>query len=116
MPHQKSGKNSLSLATGIPRETIRRKVSELKTLGWITNDKKTGLRITPKCVTHFAPDFSLKVLDQMLGVAGILRDLLGSAISEQPALTKTHTSETTSLPKSVKGSKNVKRAPQSPSS
>lgn len=76
---------SLSLATGIPRETIRRKVNELEKLGWITNDKQTGLRITLKCGEHFAPDFSLRVLDRMLGAAGVLQTLLRSVSPKKTA-------------------------------
>ena len=41
---------SISSSTGIPRETVRRKVSHLILHGWIDRDTRGGLTITPKAV------------------------------------------------------------------
>ena len=56
---------SISSSTGIPRETVRRKVSHLIQNGWISRDAKGGLTITAKaaalCLQPFddenLPDF-----------------------------------------------------------
>ena len=51
---------SISSSTGIPRETVRRKVSHLIQQGWIDRDARGGLTITPKamalCLKPFHED------------------------------------------------------------
>ncbi len=39
---------SLAAATGLPRETIRRKVARLIELGWLEKTGRADVRITPK--------------------------------------------------------------------
>ncbi len=68
---------SLSCATRIPRETVRRKIAELKRRGWVEELPGKGLRITPACADHFAPDFSLNILRRMLKAARTIEHVLG---------------------------------------
>jgi DNA-binding transcriptional MocR family regulator len=74
---------SMSAATGIPRETVRRKVAELERRGWIENVPKKGLRITPACSDHFAPDFSIKILSELLKAARTIEHVLSAVKSRK---------------------------------
>lgn len=76
---------SMSCATGIPRETVRRKVAELKKRGWIEDVPKQGLRVTKACADHFGEGFSLRVLNEMLRASRIIEALL--AAGEEGGLT-----------------------------
>lgn len=77
---------SLSQSTGIPRETIRRKVKQLIDKGWVENVRGNGLRITPKCSQQLRPEVSVRVLDLLLGVAETIRSVMkepvGGGVSE----------------------------------
>jgi hypothetical protein len=78
---------SLSSATGIPRETVRRKVLELKKRGWIEEVPKEGLRITRKCADHFGPNFSITILSELLEASRAIEQILRPSIDE-PSLSK----------------------------
>jgi hypothetical protein len=67
---------SVSCATGIPRETVRRKVAELKKRGWIEDEPEQGLRITQACADHFGADFSLRFLNGLLRASRHIESLL----------------------------------------
>ena len=67
---------SLSMATGIPRETVRRKVAELLERGWLVKVGRYGLRITPACGNHFGPDFSIRILSELLRASRMLERIL----------------------------------------
>lgn len=67
---------SMSCVTGIPRETVRRKIAKMKKLGWIVDDKVHGLRITQVCADHFGADFSLRFLDGLLKASRAIEGLL----------------------------------------
>lgn len=67
---------SISCATGIPRETVRRKVTALKKRGWIEDEPEQGLRITQACADHFGADFSLRILNGMMRAARNIEALL----------------------------------------
>lgn len=69
---------SLSCATAIPRETVRRKIAELKKRGWIVDVPKQGLRLTPACADHFGPDFSLNILGRLLKAARTIEHILST--------------------------------------
>lgn len=62
--------NALSIAgyTGIPRETVRRKVNELIRLGWVSRDDNGDLVPTPKAASDLAQstDATLNYLDAIL--------------------------------------------------
>jgi len=47
---------SLSQSTGVPRETVRRKVKQLVDLGWIEPHNRKGLFITSKWIDRLTGD------------------------------------------------------------
>lgn len=67
---------SMSCATGIPRETVRRKIAELKKRGWVEAVPAQGLRITKACADHFGADYSLRFLNGLLRSSRIIEALL----------------------------------------
>lgn len=69
---------SLAQSTGLPRETIRRKMARLKELGWIEQVGRREVRITPKVGQHFMPDFNVRLLANLLQTADRVRGLLAS--------------------------------------
>ncbi len=71
--------HSLSEATGIPRETIRRKITKLLERGWIEKVEGQGLRITPACVEHFAHSFNVPTLAGLLSTASAINELLAGS-------------------------------------
>lgn len=75
---------SISCATDIPRETVRRKVAELKKKGWLEDSPKQGLRITKACADHFGADYSLRFLNGMLRTSRIIESLLAEEVSHSP--------------------------------
>lgn len=56
-PHAPEALNARSIAdfSGIPRETVRRKVDDLIALGWVERDEKGHLRATHKSAVDLAP-------------------------------------------------------------
>lgn len=58
---------SISEYTGIPRETVRRKINELITRGWIVKDD-AKLIVTKKCADDLAPltEIGISYLANML--------------------------------------------------
>lgn len=67
---------SISSATGIPRETVRRKTAELKKRGWVEELSKQGLRITQTCADHFGADYSFRFLNGLLRASRKIEALL----------------------------------------
>jgi DNA-binding transcriptional ArsR family regulator len=67
---------SLATATGIPRETVRRKIARLTELGWVEKIGRAEVRITRKVGDHFMPDFNLILLGNLLKTAENIRNLL----------------------------------------
>lgn len=69
---------SLAAATGLPRETVRRKIARLVDLGWVEKTGRAEFRITPKVAEHFTPDFNIRLLDQLLQTADRIRGALST--------------------------------------
>lgn len=67
---------SISCVTGIPRETVRRKITAMKKRGWLEDSPEQGLRITQACADHFGADFSLRFLNGLLRASRIIESLL----------------------------------------
>lgn len=67
---------SLSNATGIPRETVRRKADKLVKQGWVTRDPKGGFLVTPQAARHFSADFNVRSLADLLETSDELRSIL----------------------------------------
>lgn len=67
---------SISCVTGIPRETVRRKITAMKKRGWLEEVPQQGLRITQACADHFGADFSLRFLNGLLRASRNIESLL----------------------------------------
>ena len=103
---------SISCATGIPRETVRRKVAELKKRGWIEDEPEQGLRITQACADHFGTDFSLRILNGMLRASRNIEALLAKETNQPPpapsSLRQTKSRKATPRPQSKTRNKKKK--------
>ena len=79
IPYAVSNAYSLAQASGIPRETMRRKLEKLKALGWICESENGGLSLNPDTVPPLAERFKdynqtllirmRKALQQLEGIA-----------------------------------------------
>ena len=76
---------SISCATGIPRETVRRKIATMLKRGWLVNIPKQGLRITEACAEHFGPHHTMGILDAMLRTSATIQGLLDDSTDNQAA-------------------------------
>jgi DNA-binding transcriptional ArsR family regulator len=76
---------SLAAATGLPRETIRRKITRLETLGWVERAGRREVRITAAVARHFQPDFNFNLLSNLLTTAERIRAVLQSPPAPTPS-------------------------------
>ncbi len=67
---------SLAQSTGLPRETVRRKILELEKRGWVERSGRREVRITAKVGEVFLPDFNVRILSGLLRTADRIRTLL----------------------------------------
>lgn len=69
---------SLSEATGVPRETVRRKVKQLVELGWIEPHNRKGLFITDRWIDRISRNEAAGILSDFretaVQVGKLLRD------------------------------------------
>lgn len=102
---------SLSSATGIPRETVRRKVADLKKRGWIEDVPRKGLRITSACAYHFGPDFSMTILAELLKASRAIEHVLGTGagLPASEPLPRKQTSSRKQAKKSARNSRPLSR-------
>jgi len=70
---------SLAAATGIPRETVRRKIDQLVKRGWLLRTANGSVRMRPAVGQHFRPDFNVRLLRELLEVSDQLRRVLASS-------------------------------------
>ncbi len=70
---------SMAEATGMPRETIRRKIARLEALGWVVRGERREVRITPKIGETFLPDCNVKLMNGLLETARRIQRLLDKA-------------------------------------
>jgi DNA-binding GntR family transcriptional regulator len=75
---------SLSEATGIPRETVRRKIARLMQLGWLVRWPQSGYTVTAKPLQQFGPSFNVVRLNDFLDTAARLRALVAMDRSSDP--------------------------------
>jgi len=68
---------SISAATGIPRETVRRKIDKLIEKGWIVKTEKGDLTVSDTVSDHFAKDFNKRTLVELIETSECLKQLLG---------------------------------------
>lgn len=68
---------SIAAATGLPRETVRRKIVRLVELGWIHRHDNGHLFITDVALEQFGSMLSARALAELLETADHARRLLG---------------------------------------
>lgn len=66
---------SISEATGIPRETVRRKIDMLIKKGWVYKNEKGHIYLTPEVAQHFE-QFLFNSIEALLPSARALIDVL----------------------------------------
>ncbi len=76
---------SISSSTGIPRETVRRKVSHLIQHGYIDRDSKGGLTITAKAVGLCLKPFDEENQSDFLTTASRIEAVMASAKVPRPS-------------------------------
>jgi len=67
---------SLSQATGVPRETVRRKIKQLMELGWVEQHNRKGLFITTKWMDRISREEAAGILAEFRDAARKIEDLL----------------------------------------
>lgn len=104
---------SVSCATGIPRETVRRKVQLLKKRGWVEEVPKEGLRITQACSDHFGADYSLRFLNGLLRASRNIEALLAEEDTGRRPAGNPSSSRSPRRPAPVKTRRKTKSPPHS---
>lgn len=69
---------SIIEATGIPRETVRRKVDKLLKKGWLTKNSKGEIFITDSVGPTFMTEFNRSLLQELLDAYKQIRSVLES--------------------------------------
>lgn len=64
---------SIAAATGLPRETVRRKIARLVELGWIERRENGHLFLTVRAITHFGHLLGSRDLPELLDTADRIR-------------------------------------------
>ena len=72
---------SIAAATGIPRETVRRKVAYLVRRGFLLQDASADLYVAPSTAPHFEA-FNLDVLNDLLATVHQVHELIASGDAE----------------------------------
>ena len=76
---------SLSAATGIPRETVRRKIATLVKRGWVKRNAKGEVVLVSTVARHFQPDLNVQqLLSELLELNDQLKATLASANRNEP--------------------------------
>ncbi len=76
---------SISTATGIPRETVRRKIDKLVHKGWVVKNDRGEVYMSESVSEHFTKDFTKRTLADLLETSRCILELL-----ERPATRKGH--------------------------
>jgi hypothetical protein len=66
---------SISQSTGIPRETVRRKIAKLVKKGWMEQNTKGEVIITQAVCLKFVPELNNEMLNTVLTAGNDIRDL-----------------------------------------
>jgi hypothetical protein len=66
---------SIAQASGIPRETVRRKVDKLVGKGFVSRDAKGGLAVTRKVGRHFR-EFDRETMEGLVDLAERIRSMV----------------------------------------
>lgn len=68
--------STLSRATGIPRETVRRKIAALQQRGWLAATAAGRFRMNEQALEYFCHFFNVEMLKDFLDTAARLRTLV----------------------------------------
>lgn len=85
--------SAFSRSTGIPRETVRRKIASLLQRGWLAATASGGFRVTDCARDYFGYPFALDALNDFLATDERLRQLLELAPDARPPWTALPTHE-----------------------
>lgn len=69
---------SVSEATGIPRETVRRKIDKLLERGWLVKGARGEVTMSDAVSEHFTRNFNKTLLTELLEASQCITRLLGS--------------------------------------
>jgi len=67
---------SISQASGIPRETVRRKIDKLEKKGWVVKNDRGEVCISEKVSDQFTKGFNAKILAELLEASECIRNIL----------------------------------------
>jgi hypothetical protein len=67
---------SISQSTGIPRETVRRKIDKLQQKGWAVKNDRGEVYISETVSDHFTKGLNIKILAELLEASESIRNLL----------------------------------------
>jgi predicted RNA binding protein YcfA (HicA-like mRNA interferase family) len=70
---------SISQATRIPRETVRRKIEKLQQKGWVVKNDRGQVCISETVSGHFTKELNKKILAELLKTSESIRNLLKPA-------------------------------------
>ncbi|MBI1904678.1 MAG: hypothetical protein HYS20_00305 [Rhodocyclales bacterium] len=79
MPLRPCNAYSIAAATGLPRETVRRKIGRLVEQGWVEKCDNGHLYMTDRTLEHFSKLLQSRDLPELLDTAERVRALLGTA-------------------------------------
>ncbi len=67
---------SIAAATGLPRETVRRKIARLTELGWINRRRNGHLYVSSDALAKFGEVLFSRELPELLAIADRARRLM----------------------------------------
>jgi len=70
---------SISQATGIPRETVRRKIDKLQQKRWLVKNERSEVYMSETVSDHFSKDLNKKILAELLKTSESIQKLLKPA-------------------------------------
>lgn len=71
---------SIAQATGIPRESVRRRIASLLRRGWLEKDARGNLFVSGSAIGDFAETNLVRMMD-LLDAAGAIQTLLESGVA-----------------------------------
>jgi hypothetical protein len=76
---------SISTVTGIPRETVRRKIDKLVKKGWLVKSNRGEVTMSESVSEHFTKGLNIRTLADLLETSRCILELLeGTAAKKKP--------------------------------
>jgi len=76
---------SVAAATGLPRETVRRKITRLVELGWLNRRHNGHLYVSSRALKHFGDLLRSRELPELLEAADMVRSLSATSARKSSA-------------------------------